>query len=155
MEMERGVRTLKINIYGLETALWKLLSECCPSACTLIGEGIYDELNEVARVDISSAGVSEEEALKEIGRVLVDEMGVSKRFEISRSGDTISIEVEDCILMDVEDELIRDGIKPFVCPYMNLTAYIMRKRLKMKTKISGIEVDPENRQCHLKFEMLK
>ena len=153
--MERGVHTLKIIIYGLERALWKLLGESCLAACTLIGEGIYDELNEVARVDISSAGVSEEEALKEIGRVLVDEMGVSKRFEISRSGDTISIEVEDCILMDVEDELIRDGIKPFVCPYMNLTAYIMRKRLKMKTKITGIEVDPENRQCHLKFEMLK
>lgn len=151
--MEGGVRTLKVIIYGLERALWKLLGESCLAACTLIGEGIYDELNEVASVDVSS--VSEEEALKEIGRVLVDEMGVSKKFEISRSGDTISIEVEDCILMDVEDKLIRDGIKPFVCPYMNLTAYIMRKRLKMKTKITGIEVDPENRQCHLKFEMLK
>ncbi|HDI42183.1 MAG TPA: hypothetical protein ENF62_00180 [Candidatus Bathyarchaeota archaeon] len=153
--MERGLESLKIIIYGLEKALWKLLGKACLAGVAIIGEGIYEQLSQIAKVDVSSTEVSEEDALNEIGRVFVDEMKISTKFNAYRSGDTINIEVENCILWDVEEKLIKDGIEPFICPYMNLTAYIMRKRLNKKTMIDEIKVDPETAKCSLKFRIIE
>ena len=147
-------KSLKIIIYGLEKALWRMLGKSCLAASTAIGEEIFEELEEEFKFDVSSLEFSEEEALREVGRLLVESLNIASKFDVRKKNDVVSIDVENCFLMDVENRLIVSGIKPFLCPFLNLTAYILRRRLKKMSKIETIEANPETKKCRLKFKMI-
>jgi len=147
-------KSLEIIIYGLEKALWRMLGECCFVVSPTRGEEIVEELSEEIKFDVSNTGFSEEEALKEVGRLLVESLNIASKFDVRKKNDVVSIDVENCFLMDVENRLIVSGIKPFLCPFLNLTAYILRRRLKKMSKIETIEANPETKKCRLKFKMI-
>ena len=92
--------------------------------------------------------------LTEIGRIFVDEYGIAASFEIVKKDDSIELDVEHCVLMDVEKDLIKAGIKPFVCPFLNIAAAAMRRHSGVKTAISKFEVDTENHRCSLCFKLI-
>ena len=152
-EMSEREKAFVCIIYGLEKGLWDLMGEGCLAVASLIGEGMIEQMGRLAKIDIYSIG--EEEAFKEIDRVLVEDMDIARSFSISRDKDIITIEVEGCTLLEVQKDLIQQGIKPFICPFMNLVACIIRKRGNSLTKIEDINVDIENKKCVLKFKEYK
>jgi len=73
---------------------------------------------------------------------------------ITQNGDSVELDVQNCVLMHVEKDLIKAGIKPFVCPFLNIAAAAMRRNAGVKTAISKFEVDTENHRCSLCFELV-
>ncbi len=136
-------------IGALEKTLWKVLGDKALATVSVIGETFYDALVKRGLMEME-----ESQALDTISKFLTDELNVAESVSIKRDGTTISMEVKRCILLDAEKELINEGVKPFICPFMNLTAYVLRKRDKSLTRVKEINVDVESEICHLEFEEL-
>ncbi len=155
-EEEKKRNLARINamiIYGLEKGLWDLFGESALAVTTTVGEGMLEIMEKNMGLEI--ADEEPEDVLTEIGRIFIDEIGIAREFEIVKEGDTVSFHVDGCVLMHTEKSLIADGIKPFVCPYLNIAAAAMRRRLGVKTSVQQFDVDPETHHCHLRFAMFK
>ena len=154
-EEEKKRNLARINamiIYGLEKGLWNLLGESALSLSATVGGGMLERIEQTMGLEI--AGEDPQDILTEIGRIFVDEIGIATRFDITEEGDDVTFAVENCVLLNVEKDLIEAGIQPFMCPYLNISAAAMRQRLGVKSRITEINVDVEAHRCHLCFEML-
>ncbi len=154
-EEEKKRNLARINamiIYGLEKGLWNLLGESALALSTTVGEGMLEQMEQAMGLEIE--GEEPQDILTEIGRIFVDEIGIAVGFGLTKQGDQVSLDVDHCVLLNVEEDLIASGIQPFMCPYLNIAAAAMRQRLGGKTQITKIEVDQENRRCSLRFELL-
>ena len=139
-------------IYGLEKGLWDLFGESALATTNTVGEGMLEILEKSMGLEIE--GEDPQDVLTEIGRLFVDEYGIALNFDIQKKGDTVELDVQNCVLMQVEKDLVSAGIEPFVCPYLNIATAAMRHRMGMKTKISKLEVNTETHTCALVFEFL-
>ncbi len=154
-EEEKKRNLARINamiIYGLEKGLWDLLGESALAVSTTVGEGMLEVMEKTMGLEI--AGEDPQDILTEIGRIFVDEIGIALKFDITKEDSTVGLAVQNCVLLRTEEDLIRDGIKPFMCPYLNIAAAAMRKRLGVKTRVSKIDVDTEAHKCVLQFELV-
>ncbi len=154
-EEEKKRNLARINamiIYGLEKGLWDLFGESALATTNLIGNGMLELLEKTMGLEIG--GEDPQDVLTEIGRLFVDEFGIATRFDIKRMDDDIDFIIENCVLMQVEKDLVEAGIKPFVCPYLNISTAAMRNRMGLKTKISGFEVNLDKKSCVLQFQMV-
>ncbi|HHS97523.1 MAG TPA: hypothetical protein ENK08_06430 [Chloroflexi bacterium] len=154
-EEEKKRNLARINamiIYGLEKGLWDLLGESALSVSTTVGEGMLEVMEKTMGLEI--AGEDPQDILTEIGRIFVDEIGIALKFDITKEDSTVGLMVQNCVLLKTEEDLIKAGIKPFMCPYLNIAAAAMRKRLGVKTRVSKIDVDTEGRKCVLQFELV-
>ncbi len=154
-EEEKKKNLARINamiIYGLERGLWDLFGESALATTNLIGNGMLELLEKTMGLEI--IGEDPQDILTEIGRLFVDEFGIAVRFDITKTDDNIDLIIERCVLMQVEKDLVEAGIKPFVCPYLNISTAAMRNRMGLKTKISGFDVDTDAHKCVLQFQMI-
>ena len=154
-EEEKKRNLARLNamiIYGLEKGLWDLFGESALATTNTVGEGMLELMEKNMGLEIE--GEDPQNILTEIGRLFVDEYGIAADFDITKDGDDINFSVKNCVLMHVEKDLIAAGIKPFVCPYLNIAAAAMRRRLGVKTSISQFDVDTENHQCTLSFKLI-
>ncbi len=153
-EEEKKKNLARINamiIYGLEKGLWDLFGESALATTNTVGEGMLTILEKTMGLEIS--GEDPQDILTEIGRIFVDEYGIATDFDITKDENNVDFDVQNCVLMHVEKDLIAAGIKPFVCPYLNIAAAAMRQRMNMKTRISQFDVDTEAHRCKLQFQM--
>ncbi len=154
-EEEKKRNLARINamiIYGLEKGLWDLLGESALSMSATVGEGMLEKMEQTMGLEI--AGEDPQDVLTEIGRIFVDEIGIATKFDIDKTDDNIDMLIENCVLLKVEKDLVTAGIKPFMCPYLNIAASAMRQRLGLKTRIVDIDVDQDAHRCKLRFEMV-
>ncbi len=154
-EEEKKRNLARLNamiIYGLEKGLWDLFGESALATTNLVGKGMLELLEKSMGLEI--AGENPQDMLTEIGRLFVDEFGIATDFDAAYEGDTADFCVQNCVLMKVEEDLIKAGIKPFVCPYLNIASAAMRQRLGERTAVSRFDVDTENRRCNLQFKMV-
>ncbi len=154
-EEEKKRNLARINamiIYGLEKGLWNLLGESALALSTTVGTGMLEQMEQSMGLEI--AGEDPQDILTEIGRIFVDEIGIATNFDLTKEDDSIAMEVDNCVLLHVEKDLMASGIKPFMCPYLNIAAAAMRQRLGGKTQVKNIDVDVDKHHCSLRFEML-
>ncbi len=155
-EEEKKRNLARINamiIYGLEKGLWDLFGESALATTNAIGEGMLALLEKNMGLEIE--GESPQDMLVEIGRLFVDEFGIAAHFDATETDDKADFIVEHCVLLHVEKDLVAAGIKPFVCPYLNIAAAAMRKRTGLKPRISKFDVNLEEHRCHLQFQMMQ
>ena len=154
-EEEKKRNLARLNamiIYGLEKGLWDLFGESALATTNTVGAGMLEILEKSMGLEIE--GEDPQNMLTEIARIFVDEYGIALDFEAKQEGDHVSLRVDHCVLMQVEKDLVAKGIKPFVCPFLNIAAAAMRRQSHLKTSISKFEVDTENNRCHLAFKMV-
>ncbi len=154
-EEEKKRNLARINamiIYGLEKGLWDLLGESALATSATVGEGMLEVMEKTMGLEI--AGEEPQDILTEIGRIFIDEIGIATHFDITRTGDEVNFKVKNCVLLRTEEDLIKSGIQPFMCPYLNIAAAAMRRRLDVKTRVSKIDVDVDGRECTLSFDMV-
>ncbi len=147
------LKLLKTILYGVEKALWDALGKGSLAFTPFIGEKIYEEVGQQFGKRIENSSL--QELLEEIGRFYTEKTGFSKSFRTEITDSRYTLYVEGCQLMDVEKKLIEDGVTPFICPLMNSVAYLVRKKLGVKSRITEINVDPERAVCKLSFEVIK
>ena len=154
-EEEKKRNLARINamiIYGLEKGLWNLLGESALTLSATVGEGMLEKMEQTMGLEIS--GEEPQDVLTEIGRIFVDEIGIAAGFDITKTDENVDLIVEKCVLLNVEKDLVTAGVKPFMCPYLNIAAAAMRQRLGLKTRIVDIDVDLDAHRCDLRFEMV-
>ncbi len=139
-------------IYGLEKGLWDLFGESALATVNTVGNGMLELLEKSMGLEI--AGEDPQDILTEIGRLFVDEFGIATQFDAIKTDDAVGFSVQNCVLMKVEEDLVKAGIKPFVCPYLNISAAAMRNRMGLKIRISRFEVDTDSRHCDLQFQLI-
>ncbi len=154
-EEEKKRNLARINamiIYGLEKGLWDLFGDSALATTSTVGEGMLEIMEKTMGLEIT--GEDPQDILTEIGRIFIDEIGIATDFDIVKEGDNVDFDVKNCVLMHVEKDLLADGIKPFMCPYLNIATAAMRKRLGAKTHISKIDVNTEDHTCRLQFQIV-
>ncbi len=150
---EQRTKLLKIILYGVEKALWDALGKSSLAFAPFIGETIYEEMQDVLGKNIETSSL--DELLEAAGSFYVDKLGFSESFNVEKGDGFFSLEVRGCSLLDVEKKLLDNGVTPFICPLMNSVAYLVRKKMGVKSKIKEINVDPEKGVCKLSFEIIK
>ena len=154
-EEEKKRNLARINamiIYGLEKGLGDLFGESALATTNTVGAGMLEVLEKSMGLEID--GENPQDMLTEIARIFVDEYGIALDFDAHQEGDRVALQVKRCVLMQVEKDLVAQGIKPFVCPCLNIAAAAMRQRMDAKTKISQFDIDTEAHICTLGFELL-
>ena len=154
-EEEKKRNLARINamiIYGLEKGLWDLFGESALATTNAVGDGMLALLEKNMGLEI--ADEDPQNILTEIGRIFIDEFGIAARFDVTKNDENVDFVVEHCVLLHVEKDLVEAGIKPFVCPYLNISAAALRERMGMRTRISKFDVDLEEHRCLLQFQML-
>ena len=154
-EEEKKRNLARINamiIYGMEKGLWDLLGESALAMSATVGEGMLEIMEKSMGLEIT--GEEPQDILTEIGRIFVDEIGIAVKFDITTTEDKVDFVVEKCVLLNVEKDLVAAGVKPFMCPYLNIAAAAMRQRLGLKTRIEDIAVDQAAHRCKMCFGMV-
>lgn len=154
-EEEKKQNLTRINamiIYGLEKGLWDLFGESALATTNAVGDGMLALLEKNMGLEISDE--DPQSILTEIGRIFIDEFGIAARFDVTQTDEKVDFVVERCVLLNVEKDLMEAGIKPFVCPYLNISAAALRERMGIETRTSKFDVDLEEHRCLLQFQML-
>ena len=66
----------------------------------------------------------------------------------------VSISCEQCIFREATMKLEKEGVQPFACTPMIISAAAMRKRLGTKHHVSGRNWDPDTQTCTINFKLV-
>lgn len=138
-------------LYGLEKGLWNMMGEASFAITNTVGQ---EMLRKLEAEGLQIEGRPADELAAEIGRYFVDKMAIAETFDIEKEDATVGLQVQGCILMGVERELLAQGIQPFLCPFLNMTASALRRNTGGATAIRDFEVNPETHRCLLRFQLL-
>jgi len=149
---QRLLKVFNITIYGLMKGLWELFGESSFATINSVGDQILAAMEKEAGLEI--AGENPRDILIEVTRLLADEVGTMSAGKVTMEGNKISIACTNCFLREATGRLEADGVSPFGCVPMNISAAAMRKRLGTKHRVLGRDWDPATQTCTIRFELL-
>jgi hypothetical protein len=148
---ERLTKVFNVAMYGMIQGLWDLFGESSFATINSIGNQVLVMLERETGLEIE--GEEPEHILQEVTRLLVDEVGAMRAGDVELDGDTVSIACQECFLREATGWLAEDGIQPFACVPMNISAAAMRKRLGKSHHVLGRDWDPDTQTCTIRFEL--
>ena len=144
-------RFLNIIIYGLEKAIWDMLGESSLAATSQIGKSMLEIMKKELALKVS--GEKEQDVLDGIAKRLVEDFKIADDVSIIKKDNIVSLCIRNCIMLPVEKKLISKGVKPFICPFTNISRAAMEELLGKLTGIKDIDVSDDN-TCKIVFEIL-
>jgi hypothetical protein len=155
-EAEKRQRLLKvfnIGMYGMIKGLWDLFGDTSMATANSIGAMMLATVEKESGLEI--AGENPEDILQEIVRLLVDEVGTMSAGTVQMNGDRVSIACKECFLREATGWLEAEGVQPFACLPMGLSAAAMRKRLGVKHRLLGRTWDADTQTCTISFALIE
>ncbi len=155
-EVDKGQRLLKvfnIGMYGMIKGLWDLFGETSFATANSIGAMMLATVEKESGLEVK--GDSPEAILHEVVHLLVDEVGTMSAGTVEMADGTVSIACKDCFLRDATGWLEAEGVQPFACLPMGLSAAAMRKHLGVKHRLQGRALDPATQTCTIKFQLVE
>jgi hypothetical protein len=146
------LKVFNIAMYGMVNGLWDLFGESSFATINSIGDKILSALEQDAGLEI--AGETPEDILLEVVRLLVDEVGTMSDGSVKMDGKKVSIACQECFLRQATGWLESEGVQPFACVPMNISAAAMRKRLGTRHRVVGRQWDAETQTCTIEFELV-
>ncbi len=151
---ERLLKVFNISMYGLIGGLWDLFGESSFATINSVGDKILETMEKESGLEIQ--GESPKDILLEVSRLLADEIGTMKSGKVTMTEDgKVSIACERCFLREATGWLEHDGVQPFACVPMNISAAAMRKRLNAKHRVLGRKWDAESQTCTIEFQVIQ
>ncbi len=151
---ERLLKVFNISMYGLIGGLWDLFGESSFATINSVGDKILETMERESGLEIQ--GENPKDILLEVSRLLADEIGTMKSGKVTMTEDgKVSIACERCFLREATGWLEHDGVQPFACVPMNISAAAMRKRLNAKHRVLGRKWDPESQTCTIEFQVIQ
>lgn len=150
---ERLLKVFNISMYGLINGLWDLFGESSFATVNSVGDKILSTMEKESGLEIQ--GENPKDILMEVTRLLADEIGTMKSGTVTMSDDgRVSIACEKCFLREATGWLEADGVQPFACVPMNISAAAMRKRLGTRHRVLGRKWDAEAQTCTIEFQLV-
>ncbi|MEN8241490.1 MAG: hypothetical protein ABFS17_06190 [Chloroflexota bacterium] len=149
---ERLKTVMNIAMYGLIEGLWDLFGEASFATVHSISDRILQSLESEIGKKIN--GGDPEAIINEVTDVLVGSFGVMESGVAKLDGDKASIACTGCFLQQATGWLEAEGVEPFACIPMNVTAAVMRKQLDKKHHILGRDWDEATKTCTINFELI-
>ncbi|GEM_PF-1419822 len=143
---------VEMLLYGLEKGLWDMLGDASFAVTNTVGR---EMLKTLEAKGLQVEGQDPGELASSVGKFFVDNMAIADEFDIEKENSTVALHVHNCILMDVEKDLIEQGVQPFLCPFLNITMNALRQNTGGATTITQFDVNPESRRCLLRFKILE
>ncbi len=150
---ERLLKVFNIGMYGMVKGLWDLFGESAFATTNSIGDRMLTTLEKESGLEIS--GENPEDILNEIVRLLVDEAGTMGDGKVTVKDHKVSIACQRCFLREATNWLEAEGVQPFACIPMGISAAAMRKRLGTKHRLLGREWDKETETCTINFQLVE
>ena len=75
--------------------------------------------------------------------------------KVAVDGDVVSIACRECFLREATGWLESEGVQPFACLPMGVSASAMRKRLGVRHRVLGRTWDPDTQTCTINFRILE
>jgi hypothetical protein len=151
---ERLLKVFNISMYGLIGGLWDLFGESSFATINSVGDKILETMERESGLEIQ--GESPKDILMEVSRLLADEIGTMKSGKVVMTDDgKVSMACEHCFLREATGWLEADGVQPFACVPMNISAAAMRKRLNAKHRVIGRKWDSQSQTCTIEFQVLQ
>jgi hypothetical protein len=152
-KQQRLLKVFNISMYGLINGLWDLFGESSFATVNSVGDRILSTMEKESGLEIQ--GENPRDILLEVTRLLADEIGTMKSGTVTMTEDgKVSIACEKCFLREATSWLEADGVQPFACVPMNISAAAMRKRLGTRHRVLGRKWDPATETCTIEFELV-
>ncbi len=150
---ERLLKVFNIAMYGLIGGLWDLFGESSFATINSVGDKILETMERESGLEIQ--GENPKDILMEVSRLLADEIGTMKSGKVIMTADgKVSMACEQCFLREATGWLEADGVQPFACVPMNISAAAMRKRLNAKHRVLGRKWDAKSQTCTIEFQVI-
>lgn len=141
-------------MYGLIGGLWDLFGETSFATINSVGDKILETMEKESGLEI--LGEDPKDILMEVSRLLADEIGTMKSGKVNITEDgKVRMACEQCFLREATGWLEADGVQPFACIPMNISAAAMRKRLGAKHRVLGRQWDAESQTCTIEFQVIR
>lgn len=151
---ERLLKVFNISMYGLIGGLWDLFGETSFATINSVGDKILETMEKESGLEIQ--GENPKDILMEVSRLLADEIGTMKSGKVIMTEDgRVSMACEQCFLREATGWLESDGVQPFACVPMNISAAAMRKRLNARHRVLGRKWDPKSQTCTIEFQVIQ
>ncbi len=150
---ERLLKVFNIGMHGMIKGVWDLFGETSFATVRPIGSRILETMERESGLEIH--GENPADILNEIVRLLADEVGTMSEGKVGVNGDKISIACKDCFLREATAWLEAEGVEPFACLPMNISAAAMQKRLGTKHRLLGRTWDESTQTCTINFELVQ
>lgn len=154
-EAEKTQNLLKLSsmvIHGLTRGIWELLGESAEVTAKLIGHENIATLEKEMGFEI--AGEDVQDLLTELNRIFVDELGALERAEVAINENLVTMTFKGCKFMKLTNDLMQEGIPPFICPFKGMSMAAVVKRLGTEARLIESKVDGDRVVCIHTFETL-
>ncbi len=151
---ERLLKVFNIAMYSMIGGLWDLFGESSFATINTVGDRILQTIEKDSGLEIQ--GENPKDILLEVSRLLADEIGTMKSGTVTMTdGGHVTIACEKCFLRQATDLLEKDGVQPFACIPMNISAAAMRKRLGTRHRVLGRQWDKDTQTCTIEFQLIQ
>ena len=152
-KQERLLKVFNVGMYSMIKGLWDMFGESAFATTNPIGDRLLAALEKESGLEIQ--GEDPQDILQEIVRLLADEIGTMKAGTVALNGDKVSIACEKCFLREATGWLEAEGVQPFACVPMGVSAAAMRKRLGIRHRVIGRAWDEATQTCTINFQIVE
>jgi len=150
-KQQRLLQVMNITMYGMMEGLWELFGESSFATVQPISEQILKMMEREAGLEIT--GEDTKDIILKVVRLMVDEFGIMSAGKPTAEGKKVSIACQECFMRQATAWLEAEGVRPFACIPMNVTAAALR-RSGAKHRLLGRDWDPASQTCTIHFELL-
>jgi hypothetical protein len=155
-EVQKQARLLKVfnvGMYSMIKGLSDMLGDSAYAITGPVGDRILGMLEKEGGLEIH--GEDTNAILQEVVRLLADEVGTMASGKVTLNGDKVSIACMECFLREATGWLEAEGVQPFACIPMGVSAAAMRKRLGIKHRVIGRDWDAASQTCTINFQIIE
>ncbi len=150
---QRLLKVFNVGMYSMIKGLWDMFGESAFATTNPVGDRILGALEKESGLEIH--GEDPKAILQEITRLLADEIGTMSDGKVTVNGDKVSIACKECFLREATGWLEAEGVQPFACIPMGVSAAAMRKRLGIKHRVIGRDWDAASQTCTINFQIIE
>jgi hypothetical protein len=155
-EAQQSARLLKVfnvGMYSMIRGLWDIFGDSAFATTNPVGDRILGALEKETGLQIN--GKDAKAILEEITQLLVNDVGTMSAGKVTLDGDRVSIACKDCFLHEATGWLEAEGVQPFACIPMGVSAAAMRKKLGIKHRVIGRDWDAASQTCTINFQIIE
>lgn len=128
-------RAVNAILYGMSASVRQLFGAGADAVMRIAGPMVLEEF---AKQGVEFSGTDSASISSELKKAMLD-MGMCDEISIEETDTHYNIDIKGCSFWEATLALRDLGIKPFACPFANLTMTLLEKNAGQKTTIENIE----------------
>ncbi len=139
-------KLLELVLGTFAEGVYDIMGDSVVSLGTMQGAVLLKWVEDEFGLD-TSEGSDVQAMLQNLANIFVDELGAAEEVKLTGNEEEQELHVKGCRLLPLARKMAKNGIQPFLCPYLNITVAALAQRFGAKMIVEKRHADPSARVC--------